>query len=289
MSLKAVAGNPCLSTVLLYETEKYRLNGSLSLAALGTYLSTSYTHKVPSYSALLKVGVKVALSGAVELEYGCEGKVSSNCFAGAAMSVGSQSGVALRLQLTRHQQSFIIPLVLSKSIRETSLFYGSTMPIILFYLVKKYLFPFVKKESKSEVKSVESPLEEALLYRRLMEKSYRALLDRQLSSANGLVVESAVYGSSEAFVRLSSDSTALPQIIEECFNVIVPVQLMLNEGTGNIVFSDANKSHLPGFYDCAIGKAKQLLIRYSHHNLKYQILLGQREAAFLPSQAHLIH
>lgn len=288
MSLKAVAGNPSLSTVLFYETEQYRLDGSLSLASQGSYVSTSYTHKLPSYSALVNVGVKVGLNGSLMLEYGCEGKMSSNCLAGASISVGTLSGVALHLRLTRHQQSFIFPLILSESVCGTSVFFGSTVPMILFYLVKQYLLPSLKKEGKEEAKSPELPLQQALLFRRLVEQSYRALLQRQ-SSLNGLIVQCAVYGQSEALKGYASEGTALPQLTEHCFDVTVPVQLMLNESTGTIVFSDANKSYLPGFYDCASGKAKQLLIRYTHQNLNYQVLLGEREAAVLPTQAHLIH
>lgn len=296
-----------LSTMLVFENEQCRVNGSVSLGGWsgGSYLSSSYTRKWPTLSASGKVGLKLALSGSVMVEYGLEGEVSPGWVAGAALSIGSLSGVALRLKLSRQGQSLVVPLMLSSQVRMVSVFYGSTLPLIVGALLRQFFFePAKAAQATGTARAHSHAHTQALLYRRLMAPAYQLMMQRQTSAAEsgggggaGLIIQLALYGTTEAVLTAartasgggSHQSAEEGSLLSQVFEVTVPVQLMLNESTGTLSFSDANKSTLPGFYDCAPGQAKQLLVRYRHHGQDYQVMLGQREAALFPSQAHLIN
>ena len=90
-------GESSLATVVVYENALCRVNGSISFGLRNSFISSSYTHKFKERDARLKLGIKVGSLG-VMLEYGCEAKVSQHSVLGAAISVGTHTGVTLRIK-----------------------------------------------------------------------------------------------------------------------------------------------------------------------------------------------
>ena len=96
MSWKA-GGDSSLATVVVYENSLCRVNSSVSFGIRHSFISGSYTHKFKERDARIKVGLKLGTLGAM-VEYGCEAKVSQHSILGAAMSVGTHTGVTLRIK-----------------------------------------------------------------------------------------------------------------------------------------------------------------------------------------------
>ena len=90
-------GDSSLSTVVVYENQLCRVNSSISFGIRNSYISSSYTHKFQMHDGRVKLGVKLGTQGAM-FEYGCEARVSQHSILGAAISLGSFTGVTLRIK-----------------------------------------------------------------------------------------------------------------------------------------------------------------------------------------------
>lgn len=193
-------------------------------------------------------------------------------------------------RLTRNQQNYIFPVILSEEILPSSIFYGTAIPILGFYFVKNYFIdPFLAKKEAADMASakeegasrVNEKRREAITYRHLMQETYRRMVDKE-AATNGLIIERAVYGDPSAVFQYGADTRPIPDSAD-AFDVTVAVQVMLADNS-TLAFSDAAKCHLPGFFDLNYGRPKQLLIRYRCHNKTYQVLLDEREPAALPNE-----
>lgn len=86
-----------MATVGVYENEWCRVVGSVTLGARHSYVSGSYTHKFETRNTRVKVGARYGLVGTF-VEWGGETKVSNHSNFGATLSVGTHTGVTLRLK-----------------------------------------------------------------------------------------------------------------------------------------------------------------------------------------------
>lgn len=86
-----------MSTVGVYENEWCRVVCSVTLNTRHSYLSGSYTHKFETRGTRIKLGAKYGLVGAF-VEWGGETQISDHSTFGATLSVGTQTGVTLRLK-----------------------------------------------------------------------------------------------------------------------------------------------------------------------------------------------
>lgn len=86
-----------MATVAVYENEWCRVLGSITLGVRHSYVSGSYTHKFETRSTRVKVGARYGLVGTF-LEWGGETRISDHSILGATLSVGTQTGVTLRLK-----------------------------------------------------------------------------------------------------------------------------------------------------------------------------------------------
>lgn len=294
MNWKA-GGDSSLSTVIVYENQLCRVNSSVSFGLRNSYVSSSYTHKFKQ-DTRVKLGFKFGTLGAM-LEYGIEAKASQHSTIGAAMTVGTHTGVTLRLRLNRNQQNYIFPIILSEQILPSSVFYGTLVPILGFYCVKSFFIdPYLERkneehlnsEKEANVSQINEKRTEAITYRSLMMETYNRIVERE-SLSNGLIIERAVYGDPDLitlYIDGEDQNRSIPESMD-AFDVTIAVQCMLNDSSV-ITFSEGSKSFLPGFYDCNFGREKKLLIRYRYQSMLNQVILCERESSQLPNDHHRI-
>ena len=69
------------------------------------------------------------------------------------MSIGIPSGVILRFRVTRHpSQTYIFPLHLSDEILFQPLFYGTLIPVLTYFAVKKIIVePWELRKTKAKL------------------------------------------------------------------------------------------------------------------------------------------
>lgn len=284
-------GDSSLSTVVVYENQLCRVNSSISFGIRNSYISSSYTHKFQMHDGRVKLGVKLGTQGAM-FEYGCEARVSQHSILGAAISIGSFTGVTLRIKLVRNQQNYLFPIILSEEILPTSVFYGTALPLLGFYLIKSFFVdPYIAKKEAADLEEekaqhagrLDEQRKQATTYRRLMAETYKRTVDREVSS-NGLVIERAIYGERVAVQQYATDGRPVSDEAD-AFDVTVAVAVMTSENS-TLTFSDVAKCHLPGFFDCNYGQEKVLFVRYRYREDSYEVLLEEREPAVLPSDRH---
>lgn len=189
----------------------------------------------------------------------------------------------------RNQQNYLFPIILSEEILPTSIFYGTALPLLGFYLVKSFFIdPYIAKKEAADLEEekaqhagrLNEQRVQATTYRRLMAETYKRTVDRETASL-GLTIERAIYGERIVVQQYATDSRPVPDDAN-AFDVTVAVTVMISESS-TLIFSDAAKCHLPGFFDCNYGQEKVLFLRYRYRKDLYEVILEEREPAVLPS------
>lgn len=210
-------------------------------------------------------------------EYGAEKKVSKYSSVSASVSLGVPSGVYLKLKVIRSTQTFIFPIHISEEIVPAAIFYATTTPILVWFLVKKVVIDPMNAEEKTrqlqktrEVnkKRMAERKREAEASVELMSAAYERSRDEE-QKRHGLVIERALFG------QLDDESATI--------DVTVPLQCLVK---GSKLLLDVhNKSELPGFYDPCVGEEKQLRIQYSFRDHKFEVTVRDEEPVRIPTAA----
>ncbi|KAL5013903.1 hypothetical protein ScPMuIL_008173 [Solemya velum] len=282
------AGFPSsMSTAIVYDTQKHHAVFSIQFGVPNTFLSLSYMRKFQESEAKLRGAVKVGTLGAV-VEYGFEKKVSQFSVLGATVAVGVPVGVTVRVRMHRGQQTFVFPIHLSEQILPSAIFYGTVIPMLTFFTVKKLIVdPFIQEQKKRELEKKREEYAEKLAEKKREAQAavelMRETVERSVESEerrSGLIISKAFYGKlASVEERDLADS--------HCIDVVVPLQAFVKESK-LILEEYSTKSDLPGFYDPCIGEDKKLYIRYRFRKRYHQVTLNDNESIRLPQEKHLM-
>lgn len=203
-------------------------------------------------------------------EYGAEKKVSKYSSVAAHVSLGVPSGVYLKLKVIRSTQTFVFPIHISAEIVPAAVFYATTTPVLIWFLVKKVVIDPMNADQKR--RSIEKSREvnkqrmaerkrEAEASIGLMSSAYERSRDEE-QKRHGLIIDSAVYGKWDD--QKEDDESTTTRI-----DVHVPLQCLVKGS--KLLVTVAKMSELPGFYDPCVGEEKQLKIDYTFRDQQFQV------------------
>lgn len=199
----------------------------------------------------------------------------------------------LYCRLTRYNQSYNFPILLSEQILPNSIFYGTFVPLLGYYCFKRFVIDrYLKSKKEEEEQSKADEINRTLNERKKEAKSYILLIDdsydkivKREKDKKGLIIEKAIYGELSACL-LHENSDQLIAQDENAFDVTKAVQVMTRESDSSIHFYESSKSYLPGFYDTNVGGPKSLLIKYTFNDEHYRCVIGEHDPVQLPSTSH---
>ncbi|XP_060605966.1 dnaJ homolog subfamily C member 11-like, partial [Ruditapes philippinarum] len=276
-----------LKTLLVYHSETQQVLFEVNLGIQYSYIYTSYTKKFKEHDVSTTVSLKAGTFGAV-IEYGIEKKVTAFSNLGATMSVGYPTGVTIALKLDRGSHTMLMPIKLSDEVIPSSILYGTIIPIVTYFAVKKLIVdPFLSGQKEKELVRKKQEQKEKIQQRKREAQALIELMkesvDRNIEveeRRNGLIIITAIYG------KLSS-STDEDLQTEDCIDVTVPLQALVKDS--NLITPEkTSKSDIPGFYDPCIGEEKKLYIKYKFRKTIHHTTVDDMEKVRIPQQRHLM-
>ncbi|RWS23689.1 dnaJ subfamily C member 11-like protein, partial [Leptotrombidium deliense] len=163
--------------------------------------------------------------------------------------------------LNRANQTYVFSVLLSDEIVPEAIFYGTIIPLLSYYCVKKFIIdPYAEreKEKKNQKARQENATrlsklkKEAEAAIRLMTETYRRINEIE-SEKSGLVIVKALYGKSEIVANYVNCDEIEPSA--EVINVSIPIQCLVKDSM--LTLTEASKAFLPGFYDPCLGEKKE--------------------------------
>lgn len=136
-----------MSTILEHNTERQYFLLTCSVGIPHCFVSASYTRKLIEREMKLRLAVKVGTFGFMA-EYGAEKKISKYSSVVASVSVGSPTGVMLKLKIVRSTQSYIFPIHLSEEIVPAAVFYATVVPLVSWFVLKKIIIEPMNAEQR---------------------------------------------------------------------------------------------------------------------------------------------
>jgi len=275
-----------VTTTIATNTEHYNFMAQLQLGVLQSQGILSYTHKV-SDDTKLKGVLKYGALGLV-FEYSCEHQMTSLSNVGGTVSAGLMSGVTLRLKVHRHTQTFDFPIFLSDAFSASAMFYGTVIPVVFFFAVKKLIFaPMMSQQKEKDLEDSRERHAEVVAEKKreaeqainLMLTTYEAIVEQE-QNKNGLIIREAWYGKFISKNRITDRAT--PYVI----NVTIPIQCLVRDS--KLILADSTKSQLTGVYDPCIGEEKVLKIVYEFHGLVHEAIFQDSEPVRAPKKSHQI-
>lgn len=161
--------------------------------------------KLAEYEMKLRLAAKLGTFGYM-VEYGAEKKVSKYSTVTASVSIGSPTGVILKLKLIRSSQSYIFPIQLSEDIIPGAVFYASVTPLIAWFVLKKVIIePMNAEQRKREIDRIKETTKKRMAEKKREAEAAIDLMSVQYERTrsdeekrNGLIIENAVYGKIES-------------------------------------------------------------------------------------------
>jgi len=275
-----------VSTTITTNTDQYNFFAQLQLGIVQSHGMVSYTRKLNDDTKLKGV-IKYGANGLV-FEYSCEHQVTTLSNVGGTISTGPLSGVMLRLKVHRHSQRFDFPIFLSDSFSPSALFYGTVLPVVVFFALKKLIFlPMLTGQKEKDAEESREKHAQLMAERKreaesaisLMLTTYEQSVEQE-SKKHGLVIREAWYGKFVSKSRQTDRST--PYVI----NVTIPLQCLVKDS--KLILGDQPKSQLTGIYDPCIGEVKSLKIIYEFRDIVHEHVFKDEEVVGCPKQSHRI-
>lgn len=239
------------------------------------------------------------------VEYGVQHQISSLSRLSAMMNIDTLNGITLKIFVHRYSQSFVFPIHLSQELSLQAMFYGTAIPLALFWVFRKLvIYPYLKKqEEKIRQENRERNADiiaekrvQAMEAQEMMFDRYNECLVREEEAegaslqGGGLIIDDALYG----LIRDNSyDKRTLNNSGDLVVDVTKPLQCLIERRkTNNLEFpmleiqATSNKVDLNGFYDPCIGEEKQLSIKYTYMKAKYYVVFRDKDIVKIPKQAH---
>ncbi|KAK2188148.1 hypothetical protein NP493_143g03009 [Ridgeia piscesae] len=271
-----------INTMAIWDTEKHHLTWAIQLGFSNTFMMIHYTRKFVENDAKFRSSLRFGTFGVV-FEYGCEKKVSQFSVLGATMTVGTPMGVSLKIRLNRGTQTYIFPIHLSETIVPSAVFYGTVVPIGVYFAVKILLVnPFIKGQQERELQKKKEANQQRLAEKKRLAETavelMKATVDRSYEMEDrkgGLVIKKALYG------KLEGEQVSESEFI----NVSRPLQAIIHDSK-LFIAQDTDMSELPGFYDPCVGEEKELSVTYEFRRQLHVCKFSNKQKVLLPNREH---
>jgi len=275
-----------VTSTIATNTDHYNFLAQLQLGLVQSHGMVSYTHKLNDETKIKGV-VKYGANGLV-FEYSCEHQITSLSNVGGTISTGPLAGVTLRLKVHRHTQTFDFPIFLSDTFSPSALFYGTVVPVVVFFAVRKLIFlPMLTQQKEKDLeesrekhaKVVAEKKKEAEAAISLMLTTYEQVVAHE-QGRHGLIIREAWYGKFISKNRQTDRST--PYVI----NVTIPLQCLVKNS--KLLLGDQPKSELTGIYDPCVNEVKTLKIIYEFRGIVHEAIFQDNEYVACPKQSHRV-
>ncbi|XP_022337606.1 dnaJ homolog subfamily C member 11-like [Crassostrea virginica] len=280
-----VAVRPSLRTTIHYDNEKNRAIFSVQVGK-NNFAKAVLERSFESHINNMRFEVILGNVGWF-FSYGVKMKVSEFSMIHAKLKITNNGGVSLDMGARRGQQSYFFPIQLSEQVLPSSIFYGTFLPTVAYFAVKKLIIdPYVRRKESEDLKKKQERDSDELLQKKkdaeaaveLMQRTVEKSLEYE-TNRNGLIILKALYG------RLATQDGEL--VDSECIDVKIPLQAQVTESQ-LIILESNTKSDLPGFYDPCPGQDKSLYIRYTFRNRPHQVTYDDKDPIRLPLQRHVM-
>ena len=167
-----------MCTMVTRNTERHNTTVSLQFGIPSTYLILAHTFKFDEPKRTARIALKLGTFGLIA-EYGVTERITSHSTLGATMIVGT-TGVTCKLKLTRASQSYMLPIHLSDEVMLQPVFYGTLVPLLAWFTVKKLIINPLEEKKKAEKrrKQKESLREKVMAARKEAEASMNLMEER---------------------------------------------------------------------------------------------------------------
>nr|XP_058958822.1 dnaJ homolog subfamily C member 11-like [Pocillopora verrucosa] len=279
-----------LNTTVITESEDTKAQVTIQFGIPHSFAMVAFVRKIEK-NTKLKGSVKTGTFGSV-LQYGCERKISEHSTLTATMSIGIPTGVVVKIKLTRASQVYNFPINLSEEIQPAAIFYGTVVPVAVFWVVKMLIVnPFVKMEKEMETEAnktkharqMAEKKREAESSIQLMQETCERIIEYE-SSRHGLIIVNAWYGH---LVSMDESTQGVNRGPSKVIDVTVPVQCQVKDS--RLFLTESSKCNLSGFYDPCPEEEKLLKIRYLFRDAVHEVTYGDEEPVRIPKQSHQIH
>ncbi|GAA5865759.1 hypothetical protein JCM1840_003250 [Sporobolomyces johnsonii] len=254
-------------------------------------LSTSWGKTVLGGVKLNVFGV-VTNTGAASVGWSADRRVTENVKAGMGVEVAVNGSMTFKLRFTRLGQRIHLPFLVASSF-DAPLFATLTILPAAGMIAANYwvLAPRKRRRVTSKIRELRKEHADYIVEKRTEALEAQALLKehvarriREEESKNGLIIEEAIYGVLDA-----RDEKVEEEVELRWLDVTVPLQSLLAPSASQLTIPpNRSKSHLLGFYDCAVGEKKQLRVRYRFRNKVHVHVYEDREAVGIPMREHCL-
>eukprot|EP00052_Salpingoeca_macrocollata_P012288 m.95146 g.95146 ORF g.95146 m.95146 type:complete len:554 (-) comp18413_c0_seq1:1708-3369(-) len=275
-----------MSTRLVYATQHMNILSKLQLGRSDSFLSVS-VRRVVTDEVELRGTAMIGLDGP-EMSVGIGREFGERSKVAVSLGLSGAHGVTVRLKLTRLNQEYLLPIILSDQVRVDTVACGLLLPLAVFAVIKRFVIdPMTRREEERQLHEkrrknaawIAERRKEALAAVKLMQQT----VERKVASeqrVNGLVVESAVYGQ-----LLVAPGTAVPSEAP-LIDVTVPLQCLVKDS--KLRLQPSSKASLVGFYDPCPDEPKQLRVRYRFQNKLHEVTIDDRDELKIPLRKHAV-
>ncbi|KAL9971144.1 hypothetical protein ACROYT_G023633 [Oculina patagonica] len=278
-----------MNTTIMRETEHSKVQLTIQLGIPNSFALASYTRKLEKDTKLrgyVKTGTFASM-----VAYGIERQITEHSKLTATMCIGVPVGVLVKIKLTRASQVYSFPINLSEEINPAAIFYGTVVPVAVFWVVKVLIVnPFLKMEKEMESEANQAKYAKQMAEKkkdaensiRLMQETCERILEYE-TSRHGLVIVNAWYGH---LVSMGESSHGVHRGPSKVIDVTIPVQCQVKDS--RLFLTECSKSNLSGFYDPCPEEEKMLRIRYLFRDALHEVTFGDKEPVRIPKQSHKI-
>jgi len=239
---------------------------------------------IPRY--ILSGGMKIGKKG-VNFDYGVTHQIAELTTVGAVVSLNPNTGVYMKLKLSRAFMNFCIKVKVSNFVGLSAVLYAMSIPLALYGCIKAVaLAPQVqqgwmddkvenKAEKSKEVAEKKARAESAI---ELMQESYERILTME-QARHGLVIKEAWYGKLFDQCQPGDDQVDLKVI-----DVHIPLQCLVVDS--KLILHEKSKVEIQGFYDPCIGEKKFLRVRYEFRGMPHEVTVESSEPLIIPRASH---
>lgn len=264
-------------------SQKLNLSGEIVMGNDSSHVEFSCRYK-PRAEYTFNGVLKFSSMGP-SVVYGVEHKLATLTNFGATVSL-SQSGVDLRLSLTRTTMSFVFKIAICPYPSFYAIAFGTISPALILCGLKLLSYaPILRRQKMHELAELKEERKKEMFERKKQAESVADLMKEtaeKISSLEetrqGLVILEAWYGC--LFSTSPFDPLAPPKVID----VTVPLQAAVQDS--KLVLCSTSKSLVPGFYDPCIGEKKHLRVRYEFHGIAHEVTIENSEPLIIPRQSH---
>ena len=249
----------------------------------GFLKGTVLYHPIPRY--FFRAGLKIGTEG-VDFNYGITHEIANLTTVGATVFVNPNTGVYVKLKLSRAFMNFSVKVKLSNFVGLAAILYAMSVPLALYGCIKAIaLAPQIqqgwmdegenKAEKSKEVAEKKARAESAI---ELMRESYERIVTTE-QARHGLLIKEAWYGKLFDQCQPGDDQSGAKVI-----DVHIPLQCMVIDS--KLILHESSKVEIHGFYDPCVGEKKFLRVRYEFRGMPHEVTVENSEPLIIPRASH---